>query len=47
MMKWFDDKSYRVHGVAVPESNAIIYNLNQAVEVKRYGSKAETPEEEE
>ena len=47
MMKWFDYKSYRVHGVAVPESNAIIYNLNQAVEVKRYGSKAETPEEEE
>lgn len=47
MMKWFDDKSYRVHGVAVPESNAIIYNLNQAVEVKRYGSKSEIPEEEE
>lgn len=47
LMKWFDDKSYRVHGIAVPESNAIIYNLTQATEVKRYGSKGEETEEEE
>lgn len=42
LMGWFDDKSYRVRGVAVPESNAIIYNLTQASEVKRYWDKDKT-----
>lgn len=38
-MGWFDDKSYRVRGVSVPDSNAIIYNLTQAVAiVKRTAS---------
>ena len=47
LMGWFDDKSYRVRGVAVPDSNAIIYNLTQATEVKRYGGKADACDDEE
>lgn len=47
LMEWYDDKSYRVRGVAVPESNAIIYTLTQATEVKRYGGKTEALDDEE
>lgn len=38
LMGWNDDTSYRVIGVSVPEENAIIYNLTQAVVLtkKRY-----------
>ena len=38
LMGWNDDTSYRVIGVSVPEENAIIYNLTQAVALtkKRY-----------
>lgn len=47
LMGWLDDKSYRVRGVVVPESNAIIYTLTQAAEVKRAGRKASASDDDE
>lgn len=47
LMGWISDESYRVRGIAVPESMAIIYTLTQASVVKRYGVKAEEIDDEE